>query len=325
MNPFGASHTTICPGNTRIVFSEGPQGEKLVSQYYPFGQAMLMKPEEGLVPRRASMEEFTRNRYLYNSKELQDDHGLNWYDYGARFYDPQIARWHVVDPLAEKYYTWTTYQYVRNNPIRRIDPNGMDDRPYCWHAQNEQEDDALRQRFMENVYGIHYNSPQGSSGGGGSRKRGEAVNDEVVGGLEINEGSTDKNLPNTLDYKNKEIITVNGIDYILYDNQWLELLPNKKYEFWLEDSSHPQGGMAITRNREEIAITDYQIRQGYKGGALGTIGSTPIWLEVLTGGFRFSPIGIIGGYGGGTIIYLRGMEKRMADHDRHVEHKRNLK
>ena len=127
MNPIGAFYTTNCPGNTRIVFSEGPQGEKLVSQvsqYYPFGQAMLMKPEEGLVPRRASMEEFTRNRYLYNSKELQDDHGLNWYDYGARFYDPQIARWHVVDPLAENYYSISPYAYVANNPLRNIDING---------------------------------------------------------------------------------------------------------------------------------------------------------------------------------------------------------
>ena len=58
---------------------------------------------------------------------MQDEMGLGWLDYGARFYDAVLARWHSVDPLAEKYYSWSTYQYVRNNPISRIDPNGMND------------------------------------------------------------------------------------------------------------------------------------------------------------------------------------------------------
>ena len=86
-----------------------------VTNYYPLGAPYADENAikgENLQP------------YKYNGKELDLMHGLNTYDYGARQYDPILARWDRVDPLCEKDYPTSPYVFCGNNPVNRIDKDG---------------------------------------------------------------------------------------------------------------------------------------------------------------------------------------------------------
>ncbi len=103
-------------GNTRVLFAASDSDTLVIKQvvhYYPFGLQLAGIGSTG----------GSDNKFLYNGKELEDEHNLYWYHYGARYYDPQLGLWHSIDPADEFY---SPYIYAANLPVKFIDPDGND-------------------------------------------------------------------------------------------------------------------------------------------------------------------------------------------------------
>lgn len=172
-------------GNVRISYGFDPSTSavKILEEdnYYPFG----MKHNNYNISQKTYIKNglgdatiSTCNgcpvdyKYKYNGKEFQDELGLNFYDYGARNYDPAIGRWMNVDPLAEVSRRFSPYTYANNNPIFFIDPDGR----YTSQFDNMNPNQGSDQ---DNRRGNYYELGAGAS-----------ISEEGISGA-INDPSTD--------------------------------------------------------------------------------------------------------------------------------------
>jgi RHS repeat-associated protein len=171
-------------GNTRLTFSDA-NNDGTVTQadieqenhYYAFGLNMEGNWNGAAGP----------NKYQYNGKEWNDDFGLGWNDYGARFYDPAVGRWNAVDPLAEKMRRHSPYNYAFDNPIRFVDPDGMEAKDWVKDGEGKirYDKNVKDQAGATTAYGskAKYLGAEHKEWGGVFRKDGTAFFKDIKTGI----------------------------------------------------------------------------------------------------------------------------------------------
>ncbi len=123
-------------GSVRAVVDGDTGAVVETSDYYPFGKriAVTTDPELAEGARHAPVPTVTSagsvtssNRWRFSGKEDQSclNAGIPLLDFGARMYNPAIARWTATDPLAEKYYGISPYAYCMGDPVNMADPYGL--------------------------------------------------------------------------------------------------------------------------------------------------------------------------------------------------------
>jgi len=143
-------------GSTRAVVDSNNSIRETIN-YYPFGSEMRMV-NPGLLTGGIS------HPFRFTGKELVRQNSLNMYDFGARLYDVAgVPMWTSIDPLCEKYYSLSPYNYCGGNPVNAIDPNGCDwisakygDELFVYYDSRIRNKDDIVKVYYDDEYRDYY-------------------------------------------------------------------------------------------------------------------------------------------------------------------------
>lgn len=161
------------------------------------GSASLVTDESGAVIRKQTYMPFGEDRsvnpnsftpkYQFNFKEKES---TGFYDYGARLYNPVTGRWLSADTSVTD--GLNRYAYVRNNPLRYVDPTGHDGTWAFYETKN-----SYVWKWFPNDRNVPrnwhlYNVP----------KNGAIIRDLVIGQVILLPGGRSRPVPGTAPWEN---------------------------------------------------------------------------------------------------------------------------
>ena len=266
-------------GNIRLSYAKDPSDGvlKIIEEnhYYPFGlkhsnynsdQLILEKNEEEILKFIPINPLLTATyKYKYNGKELQDEFGLNMYDYGARNYDPALGRWMNIDPLAELSRRWSPYTYAMNCPTYFIDPDGMLSQSFIDEMWQKSGDDTT---WTNNNDGT-FSASNGESADTGEKEKEKekekTINSKTVDGARVKRKGNGENI-NYFDPNDKVHIGL----YLTAENQNVE---NGVLKLFFHASNQSINGFQYSQDLDDFLYRDSEVWRNFvdKGGKLTVI------------------------------------------------------
>jgi len=173
---------------------------------------------------------------------------VSWYDYGFRYYDPQIGRFTTSDPMAFKYSALSPYCYVANNPIKAIDPDG---REIVIVGGNQEQ--------VYNDLAIIYATPMGRQIIDALQKSSQVY--KIDGSAWFATNSRYNENRNKLTYYQGDAKNIDGTSFRSYD-----ILGHELYHAYQDENNQIEGYLRLGIEKGAVKFENY-MREFYKEGA----------------------------------------------------------